>query len=121
MPLPFGLANFAFAITKVNYFTFILSSVLGLLPSQFILCYIGSTLKSMSSVLANESTTKTATLVFLIQLVIAFFVMYYILNAAKIEIQKHIDTDINNENNNASNLIDNNVSNNCQKILSFDA
>lgn len=91
MPLPFGIANLAFAITKVNFHTYILSSVLGLLPSQLILCYVGSTLKSMSDVLVNESTAKSAWFVFIFQLVIACFVSYYILTAARAELQKHID------------------------------
>ena len=100
MPIPFGLANLAFAITNVNFITYILSSVVGLLPSQFLFCYVGSTLKSMSEVLANDSTTRTATVVFTIQLIIACFVMYYIFSAARIELQKHIDHDENiNENN----------------------
>jgi len=96
MPIPFGLANLAFAITKVNFLTYLLSSLAGLLPSQLILCYVGSTLKSMSEVLANESTTKTASFVFVLQLIIACFVMYYILTAARAELQKHIDNDKNN-------------------------
>jgi protein maelstrom len=56
MPLPFGLANALFAVTDVDFFIYILASVIGLVPSQLILCYMGSTLKSMSDVLANEKT-----------------------------------------------------------------
>ena len=93
MPLPFGLANLAFAVTNVNFFIYLGSSVVGLLPSQFILCYVGSTLKSMSDVLVNESTAKTGWLVFLFQLIIACFVMYYILTLAKLEMEKHINID----------------------------
>lgn len=90
MPLPFGLANFAFAITDVNFLTYLISSIIGLLPSQIILCYVGSTLKSMSDVIVNASTAKTAWLVFIIQLIIACFVMLWILNMAKVELNKHI-------------------------------
>lgn len=92
MPLPFGLANLAFAITKVNFVTYILSSMVGLMPSQLVLCYVGSTLKSMSDVLANERTTNTASFVFFLQVITAFFVMYYIISAARLEMQKHIDS-----------------------------
>lgn len=91
MPLPFGLANFAFAITNVNFLTYLISSIIGLLPSQIILCYVGSTLKSMSDVIVNASTAKTAWLVFIIQLIIACFVMLWILNMAKLELNKHIN------------------------------
>lgn len=120
MPLPFGLANFAFAITEVNYTTFILSSILGLLPSQLILSYIGSTLKSMSNVLANDSTAKTASFIFLIQLIIACFVLHYILNAAKTEIQKHLDLEIDKEKNSDSDDINKEISDDCQQIINFD-
>ncbi len=90
MPLPFGLANFAFAITRVDFFTYLTSSMIGLLPSQIILCYVGSTLKSMSDVIVNASTAKTAWLVFIVQLIIACFVMLWILNMAKLELNKQI-------------------------------
>ena len=102
MPVPFGLANAVFAVADVNLFKYILASVVGLMPSQLILCYIGSTFKSMSDVLVNQNTGRTATLVFLVQLVIAFGVMYYILKAAKIEINKHLNIEANK--NTASNL-----------------
>lgn len=104
MPLPFGLANLAFSVTNVNFSTYIISSVIGLLPSQLILCYVGSTLKSMSDVLVNENTAKTGWIVFLIQLIIAFFVMFYILRAAKLELHKHIRIE--------ENKVDNDISNN---------
>lgn len=63
---------------------------MGLVPTQLILCYIGSTLKSMSDVLSNDSTARTASFVFVVQLIVAFAAMYYILNAAKKELDKHI-------------------------------
>lgn len=91
MPLPFGLANALYAVTDVDFRIYILASVIGLIPSQLILCYMGSTLKSMSDVLANEKTAQTAYLVFIIQLVIAIMVLYYILNLAKMELEKHMN------------------------------
>lgn len=91
MPIPFGLANTLFAVTEVNFKIYILASVVGLIPSQLILCYMGSTLKSMSDVLANEKTAQTAYFVFLVQLVIAIVVLYYILSLAKQELEKHLN------------------------------
>jgi protein maelstrom len=90
MPVPFGLANTIYAITDVKFKKYLIISILGLMPTQLILCYIGSTLKSMSDVLVNESTARTASLVFVVQLIIAIGVMYYILQAARIEIKKHM-------------------------------
>ena len=91
MPIPFGLANALFAVTEVNFKIYILASVVGLIPSQLILCYMGSTLKSMSDVLANEKTAQTAYFVFVVQLIIAVVVLYYILNLAKQELEKHLN------------------------------
>lgn len=44
----------------------------------------------MSDVLSNDSTARTASFVFVVQLIVAFAAMYYILNAAKKELDKHI-------------------------------
>ena len=91
MPIPFGLANTLFSVTDVDFKKYIIASVIGLMPSQLILCYMGSTLKSMSDVLVNDKTAKTASFVFIIQLFIAIGVLYYILHAAKNELNKHLD------------------------------
>lgn len=91
MPVPFGLANTLFSVTDVDFKKYMIASIIGLMPSELILCYIGSTLKSMSDVLVNEKTAKTAYLVFIVQLFIAAGVLYYILRAAKTEINKHLE------------------------------
>jgi protein maelstrom len=90
MPIPFGLANTVFAVTDVCFRKYLMASVIGLVPSHIILCYMGSTLKSMTDVLVNENTAKTAYLVFVVQMIIAVLVMYYILKAAKHELNKHL-------------------------------
>lgn len=90
MPIPFGLANTIFALTDIDFRKYILISIAGLVPTHLILCYIGSTLKSMSDVLENDSTARTASFVFVLQLILAVVVMYYLLHAAKLELDKHI-------------------------------
>jgi protein maelstrom len=90
MPIPFGLVNTLFSVTDVQFKKYMLASLVGLMPTQLILCYMGSTLKSMSDVLVNEETAKTASLVLIVQLIIAIGAMYYILNAAKTELDKHL-------------------------------
>jgi protein maelstrom len=91
LPIPFGLANTLFAVTDVNFEKYMIASVVGLIPSQLILCYMGSTLKSMADVLVNEKTAKAAHFVFIVQLLMAVVIMYYILKAAKNELNKHLD------------------------------
>ena len=75
---------------------------------------MGSTLKSMSDVLANESTAKTATFVFFIQLVIAIGVMFYILQAARNELNQHIE----NSSNKFSSEISSSISTNSSSSMS---
>lgn len=105
MPIPFGLANALFAVTDVQFSRYMLASIIGLIPTQVIICYMGSTLKSMSDVLANESTAKTATFVFFVQLVIAIGVMFYLLQTARIELNKHIIKSNLNNNSSSNNLL----------------
>ncbi|CAF1032204.1 unnamed protein product [Brachionus calyciflorus] len=102
MPIPFGLANTLFSVTDVDFKKYLSASVIGLMPSQLILCYMGSTLKSMTDVLVNDKTARTASLVFIAQLLIAIGVLYYILHAAKYELNKHLD----NKNSNDPNVND---------------
>lgn len=45
----------------------------------------------MSDVLANDNTARTASFVFVVQLIVAIAVMYYILKTAKYELDKHIN------------------------------
>ena len=96
MPIPFGLVNTLFSVTDVRFKNYLFASIIGLVPSQLLLCYTGSMLRSMSDVLSNESTAKTASLVFFFQVLIAIGVMYYILNSAKNELDKHLINKINN-------------------------
>lgn len=98
MPIPFGLANTLFSVTDVQFKKYMIASLLGLMPTQLILCYMGSTLKSMSDVLLNDDTAKTASLVLIVQIIIAIGAMYYILNAAKHELDKHLISTNNNNN-----------------------
>jgi uncharacterized membrane protein YdjX (TVP38/TMEM64 family) len=48
MPIPFGLANTLFSVTDVEFKKYLIASIIGLVPSQLILCYMGSMLKTMS-------------------------------------------------------------------------
>ena len=94
IPIPFGFTNAMFSITDVKFHKFFITSLFGIMPSQMIFCYMGTTVKSLTEVLVSESTVRMASLVFLFQLSIAACVMYYILNAAKKELDKHLNNQI---------------------------
>lgn len=91
IPLPFGITNLLFAITQVNFFTYMLASILGLMPSQIVFCYIGTTLKSMSDLISYSKTAKTAKIIFIVQFLFVFVFMYYLFKLAKIEFEKQIN------------------------------
>jgi len=107
MPLPFGLVNTLFSVMDIHYKSYIINSLIGLAPTQLVLCYMGSTLKSMSDVLANQSTAKTASVVFLFQLIVSVGVLMYILTAAKHELEKHIEETKNLKNESQKELYNN--------------
>lgn len=90
-PIPFGLSNTLFALSGVNYRKFIIASFTGLIPTQLILCYTGSKLKSMSDVMVNDRSAKTASFIFLVEIVIAISLMSYIINSARIELNRHLN------------------------------
>ena len=93
VPLPFGLTNLLYSMTKISFYRYIIASTIGLIPTQLLTCYIGSTLKSISDIIAY-STTKTAVhayYIFAIQLLISFVLMYYLVKLAKAEFDKSLN------------------------------
>jgi protein maelstrom len=104
IPLPFGLANLMYSMTKINFINYIISSILGLIPTQLLTCYIGSTLKSISDIISysKSKNAMNAYYIFGIQLIISFVLMYYLVKMAKFEFDKRLNNTINNENNQSS-------------------
>lgn len=93
VPLPFGLANTLFALTNVGYLKYILSSCIGLIPSQLLTCYIGSTLKSLSdAILVNSKAAKTASFIFIVQFIFIFIFMFYLFKLARAEFEKQLNS-----------------------------
>ena len=56
-------------ISNISYFRYISASALGMLPSQGMHAYIGSTLRSMEEVISTSGSTPTATVVFAVQVI----------------------------------------------------
>jgi len=89
-PVPFGLQNSLFAVSNLSEFKYISSSVLGLLPSQAINAYIGSTLRSMEEVLNSEETVRTGWYLLAGQLGLSLLVGLFIVRRAKLELNTAI-------------------------------
>ena len=65
-----------------------MASVLGLLPTQTLNVYIGSTLRSMEEVLTNSDHMLTGWVILLVQLVITLLVGVLIVRSARQELDR---------------------------------
>ncbi|CAD5110799.1 DgyrCDS164 [Dimorphilus gyrociliatus] len=93
-PIPFGLQNAVFAISNIGTVRYLIASILGLLPTQVLNAYIGSTLRSMEEVVSDKSQNITGYLVFIIQLLVTLLLLAYIIRKAKQEFNKALDVDV---------------------------
>ncbi|KAK2161646.1 hypothetical protein LSH36_112g01027 [Paralvinella palmiformis] len=69
---------------------FLLASALGMLPTQGMHAYIGSTLRSMEEVINNSSGSTMAYVIFGTQLVIAIGLLGFVIRRARIEFNKMV-------------------------------
>ncbi|KAK3859312.1 hypothetical protein Pcinc_034562 [Petrolisthes cinctipes] len=60
-PIPFGLQNAAFAVSKVPTWLYLCASVLGLFPTQLLNSYLGTTVRNLDDVVSQSSTSSTST------------------------------------------------------------
>jgi protein maelstrom len=90
VPLPFGLTNSIFSFSNIRFFDYICASIFGLVPTQILTCYVGSTLKSMSDVLSSN-TAHEAYFILTVQIIVAVVLMIFMLKLAKIEFNKQLN------------------------------
>ena len=87
-PVPFGLQNAVFSVSNLSLPRYITASVLGLLPTQTLNVYLGSTLRSMEEVLTNSEHMLTGWVILLVQLVITLLVGVLIVRSARQELDR---------------------------------
>eukprot|EP00112_Aurelia_sp_Birch-Aquarium-sp1_P009133 Seg2026.2 transcript_id=Seg2026.2/GoldUCD/mRNA.D3Y31 product="Transmembrane protein 64" protein_id=Seg2026.2/GoldUCD/D3Y31 len=85
-PIPFGLQNGLFAITNISISRLALASMIGLLPTQALNSYIGSTLRTMNDVV-NQDKSRGYAIIF-IQVLISLCLMCYVIRRARYELNK---------------------------------
>ncbi|ESO08072.1 hypothetical protein HELRODRAFT_169800 [Helobdella robusta] len=66
-PIPFGLQNALFGMCHIEYRDYMTASMLGMLPTQLIHAYVGSTLRSMQDVVSNNNNNNLAYFIFCCQ------------------------------------------------------
>lgn len=85
-PIPFGLQNGLFALTNMSIYKCLVASLIGLLPTQTLNTYIGSSLRTMEDILRHRSLTDYVMLA--VQLGISAFLMWYLIRRARFELNK---------------------------------
>ena len=64
--------------------------MIGLLPTQTLNVYMGSTLRSMEEVVTNSDNMLAGWVILIIQLIITFMVAMFIVKRARVELDKTI-------------------------------
>ncbi|XP_034017120.1 transmembrane protein 64 [Thalassophryne amazonica] len=87
-PIPFGLQNAVFSITDVSLPNYLVASSVGLLPTQLLNSYLGTTLRTMEDVIAEQSVSGY--FVFSLQIIISIALMFYVVHRAQLELNAAI-------------------------------
>ncbi|XP_066571493.1 transmembrane protein 64 isoform X2 [Amia ocellicauda] len=87
-PIPFGLQNAVFSITDVSLPNYLVASSVGLLPTQLLNSYLGTTLRTMEDVIAEQSVSGY--LIFSLQIIISIGLMFYVVHRAQVELNAAI-------------------------------
>lgn len=93
-PIPFGLQNALFAISPICTWRYVWASAVGLLPTQVINVYLGTTVRSMEDVLVNESAAAISYSVLIIQVLLGIVLFVFILQRARHELNKAMNGDL---------------------------
>ncbi|KAI5607758.1 transmembrane protein 64 isoform X1 [Silurus asotus] len=87
-PIPFGLQNAVFSITDVSLPDYLVASSVGLLPTQLLNSYLGTTLRTIEDVIAEQSISGY--FVFSLQIFISIGLMFYVVHRAQVELNAAI-------------------------------
>ncbi|XP_071526903.1 uncharacterized protein [Panulirus ornatus] len=88
-PIPFGLQNAVFAVSGVPTWLYLAATVLGLLPTQVLNCYLGTTVRNLDDVVSQSSSASaTGWGVFAAQIVISIGLTMWVVRRAKAELRK---------------------------------
>ncbi|KAM9308897.1 transmembrane protein 64 [Gastrophryne carolinensis] len=87
-PIPFGLQNAVFSITDLSLPNYLVASSVGLFPTQLLNSYLGTTLRTMEDVIAEQSVSGY--FIFSLQIVISIALMFYVVHRAQVELNAAI-------------------------------
>nr|XP_060631562.1 transmembrane protein 64 [Anolis sagrei ordinatus] len=87
-PIPFGLQNAVFSITDLSLPNYLVASSIGLLPTQLLNSYLGTTLRTMEDVIEEQSVSGY--FIFSLQILISIGLMFYVVHRAQVELNAAI-------------------------------
>ncbi|XP_075069869.1 transmembrane protein 64 [Mixophyes fleayi] len=87
-PIPFGLQNAVFSITDLSLPNYLVASSVGLFPTQLLNSYLGTTLRTMEDVIAEQSVSGY--FIFSLQIMISIALMFYVVHRAQVELNAAI-------------------------------
>ncbi|XP_063780148.1 transmembrane protein 64 [Pseudophryne corroboree] len=87
-PIPFGLQNAVFSITDLSLPNYLAASSVGLFPTQLLNSYLGTTLRTMEDVIAEQSVSGY--FIFSLQIMISIALMFYVVHRAQVELNAAI-------------------------------
>eukprot|EP01137_Pigoraptor_chileana_P035216 Opistho-2@28923 len=86
-PIPFGLQNALFSLAKIEPAIYTAATVVGLLPTQIVNTYIGTTLHTVEDVIEGKSDMKAGSYaILLLQIVLGIALSYYVVRRAQQEL-----------------------------------
>ncbi|XP_072013358.1 transmembrane protein 64-like [Amphiura filiformis] len=88
-PIPFGIQNGIFAISKIPASTFIIASAVGSFPNQVINAYMGSTMHDLAG-FSNQSWNIGSVLVVIAQVCVSVTLSVYVVQKAQGHLQETI-------------------------------
>uniref|UniRef100_H2YGD3 VTT domain-containing protein n=1 Tax=Ciona savignyi TaxID=51511 RepID=H2YGD3_CIOSA len=83
-PIPFGFQNGIFSVSNIDMRRYLLASNIGLLPTQTLNCYIGSTFRSIEQLVEQEN--PAGYFMFLIQIAVGVCLMMFVVRHARKEL-----------------------------------
>lgn len=84
-PIPFGLQNGIFSMANLRTRYYVAASNIGLLPTQIINCYMGSTFKSGQDII-DQGGSVSGYFIFIVQILIGILLMSYVVRRARREL-----------------------------------
>lgn len=87
-PMPYGLQNGVFALTNISIVKYTLATIVGLLPTQALNTYFGTTLRNIKDVVTNDGESY---MIFTFQLLVSIVLMIFVTRVARKEINRNLE------------------------------